>query len=140
LRISGSASASAVWNQVIADVSGKDVVTMVEWQTEALGAAIIAGVGLGIFDDYESAMARMVATGRRFVWNRTAHAAYDQLFTVYCRLYGDLKPHFERLAGLALDQVWVTRGDNDERRGGSGAAGPLCTPGLRPGAGERPRR
>jgi len=49
----------------------------------------------------------MIATGRRFSWGRAAHAAYDQLFPVYCRLYGDLKPHFERLAGLALDQVWV---------------------------------
>ena len=140
LRISGSAAVNAVWNQIIADVTGKDVVTMAERQTEVLGAAIISGVGLGVFADYASATASMVATDRRFSWNRTAHAAYDQLFPLYRDLYGDLKPHFERLAGLALDQVWVTQGDTDERRGGSGAPGSLCTPGLRPGAGERPGR
>jgi xylulokinase len=140
LRISGSAAVNGVWNQIIADVTGKDVVTMAERQSEELGAAIIAGVGLGVFADYQGATARMVATDRRFPWNRTAHAAYDQLFPVYRDLYGDLKPHFERLAGLALDQVWVTQGEIDDRRGPSSAADLLCTTGLRPGAGGWPGR
>lgn len=130
VRISGAAAASDLWNQIIADVAGKDVVTMVENQTEALGAALVAGVGVGAFPDYETAIAGMVATGKRFAWNRERHAAYDQLFPLYQELYADLKPYFERLAGLDLDQVWVTRGATDGGRGRSGRADPLCTAGV----------
>ncbi len=126
IRISGSAAASDVWNQIIADVVGKDVVTMVENQTEVLGAAMVAGMGMAVFSDYETAIARMVAKGRRFTWDRRRHAAYDQLFPVYQDLYADLKPYFERLAGLALDQVWVTRGASDDRRATPRAGDAVC--------------
>ncbi len=136
LRVSGTAASNAVWNQIIADVTGKDVVTMIEGQTEVLGAALISGVGLGVFPDYECAVERMVATGQRFRWDRAVHAAYDQLFAVYRDLYGDLKPYFERLAGLALDQVWVTQGETDDGRGSSSTAGVPRAPGVRPGSGE----
>jgi hypothetical protein len=77
---------------------------MTEGQTEVLGAALISGVGLGVFRDYACAVEQMVATGQRFPWNRTAHAAYDQVYAVYRDLYADLKPYFEREAGLALEQ------------------------------------
>lgn len=130
VRISGTAAASGVWNQIIADVVGKDVVTMVENQTEVLGAALVAGVGMGVFPDYPTAIARMVATGKRFAWNPQRHAAYDQLFPIYQDLYADLKPYFERLAGLALDQVWVTRGEGGDGRGTSSAADRACAAGV----------
>jgi xylulokinase len=110
LRIGGAAAASDVWNQIIADVLGKTVVSLTEAHTEVLGAAVLAGVGIGAYPDYPTALERVVAIGREFPPDSRAHAAYNNLFPIYKELYPDVEPYFERLARLNLPQVWVTQG------------------------------
>lgn len=105
LRIGGSAARSAIWNQIIADVLGKPVVSMMETQSEVLGAALVAGVGLGVYANLGEAIAAHVKPARRFVPDDRAHATYDQLFPLYRDLYDDVKPYFARLAGIELPRA-----------------------------------
>ena len=136
LRIGGSAARSAIWNQIIADTLGKPVVTMVEAQTEVLGAAILAGVGLEVYPDYASAIAEHVRPGPVFRPDPAAHAAYTQLFPLYRDLYADVKPYFGRLASLDLPKVWVNQGDADGRGRDSSTVGGVRAAGLPPPVGE----
>jgi xylulokinase len=109
LRIGGAAAASRVWNQIIADILGKTVVSLTQSHTEVLGAAVLAGVSVGAYTDYPQALERIVAVAEEFPPDLEAHAAYERLFPIYKELYLDVAPYFERLAKLDLPQVWITR-------------------------------
>ena len=109
LRIGGAAAASAVWNQIIADILGKRVVSLTQSHTEVLGAAILAGLSQGIYPDLSSAIERIVVPGSVFEPNREAHSAYNQLYPLFKKLYTEVQHHFEELARMDLPQVWVTR-------------------------------
>ncbi|MCJ7829820.1 MAG: FGGY family carbohydrate kinase [Desulfobacterales bacterium] len=109
LRIGGAAASSRVWNQIIADILGKTVVSLTRSHTEVLGAAVLAGVSVGAYTDYPQALERIVAVAEEFPPDLEAHAAYERLFPIYKELYLDVAPYFERLAKLDLPQVWITR-------------------------------
>lgn len=109
MRIGGAAATNAVWNQIIADVVGKPVISMTEMHTEVIGAAMLAGVAVGAYSGYDEAISRVVRLADRFEPDERAHAAYDQLFPIYKELYPDVEPYMSRLANLDLPQVWVTK-------------------------------
>ncbi|MBA4422016.1 MAG: hypothetical protein C0390_02800 [Syntrophus sp. (in: bacteria)] len=109
LRIGGAAASSGVWNQIIADVLGKNVVSLTQSHTEVLGAAVLAGVSQGVYPDLPSAMKKIVVPGKEFVPNAEAHAAYNRLFPMYKTLYTEVQHHFEELAKMDLPQVWITK-------------------------------
>jgi sugar (pentulose or hexulose) kinase len=110
LRIGGAAACSGVWNQIIADVLGKTVVSLTCSHTEVLGAAVLAGVSVGAYPDYPAAVKRVVSLAGEFRPDPAASRAYDRLFPLYKELYVDVAPHFKRLAAMDLPEVWVTRG------------------------------
>lgn len=109
LRIGGAAAASGVWNQIIADVLGKKVVSLTQSHTEVLGAAVLAGVSQGVYPDLPAAMQNIVVPGEAFMPNAEASAAYDRLYPLYKTLYGEVQHHFEELARMDLPQVWITQ-------------------------------
>jgi xylulokinase len=111
LRIGGAAAANAVWNQIIADVLGKTVVSLTTAHTEVLGAAVLAGVGIDAYANYKTALEQVVRVDRAFQPDPRAHDAYNRLFPIYKELYMDVEHYFERLACLDLPQVWVTKGE-----------------------------
>ena len=74
-----------------------------------LGAALLAGVATNTFPDYETGIASMVRLNEEFTPDPLAHAAYDQVFPIYKQLYPDVKEHMERLSGLDMPKVWVTK-------------------------------
>ncbi len=107
IKIGGAAAESHVWNQIFADVLGKKVISCTGTHVEVLGAAVLAGVGVGVYKNYDDAFKQTVTTDLVFQPNIEAHAAYDQLFPLYKELYLDVEPYFKRLAQLDLPQVWV---------------------------------
>lgn len=107
LRIGGAAAASTVWNQVIADVTGREVVSFNNPHIEVLGAALLAGVATGAYLDYMSAIARTVRTGDAFLPDPDAQSVYDRLFPVYLSIYPEVSHHFKELAEMDLPEGWV---------------------------------
>lgn len=112
IRIGGVASRSDVWNQIIADVLGKQVICLAQEQTEAFGAAILVGVGIGAYHDFQTAADEIMKVDRVLDPDDAAHRSYSELYSVYTELYPSVANHFEQLAGLQLQQSWVAPGDN----------------------------
>ena len=63
IRTTGGTSRSAVWNSIKAAVLQRPLQLLAEPEAPALGAAILAGTGVGIFGSTQDACAAMVRTG-----------------------------------------------------------------------------
>ncbi|TIO33355.1 xylulokinase [Mesorhizobium sp.] len=104
IKASGGGARSALWRQMQADLFGCDVVTT-EGAAEggAFGAALIAGVGAGVWPSAIEA-ARVC----RPVTRETADAATGELlrkaFDIYGGLYGALAPSFAAIGKAGLDR------------------------------------
>jgi xylulokinase len=96
IRGLGGGSRSAVWNQIKADLTGRPFLTMANEEAACLGAAIVAGVGVGMFKSLPDACARMVQVKGRCEPNPAFRAAYDEHFTKYVGLYDSLVGMFAR--------------------------------------------
>jgi len=100
LRVCGGGGASRLWNQIKADVLHRPVLQPRVLETTALGASILAGVGIGMFDGLEEAGERMAHIERTFEPHPEAGAHYDKLFTLYRGLYPSLRDAFRRLGDV----------------------------------------
>jgi xylulokinase len=88
----GGATQSPLWPQIVADVSGVPVLLSQYTHGPALGAAILAGVGLGTFDSVEAAQARFRVSAWRLEPDDAHAPVYDRQFAAYQRLARVLTP------------------------------------------------
>jgi xylulokinase len=100
VRVSGGGARSTVWRQILADVLNTELATINTTEGAAYGAAILAGVGTGVWPDVGTASARTVRiTGTTEVRMDEAQT-YSAYYYRYRELYPALKPTFEHLAQL----------------------------------------
>lgn len=64
LKLTGGAAKSRLWSQIIADVIGKPVIIPEIADLACVGAAMIAGLGVGSFADADEACRRMTTGGK----------------------------------------------------------------------------
>jgi xylulokinase len=96
IRALGGGARSKVWNQIIADLTKRPVLTTLHDEDAAcLGAAILSGKAAGLFKNLEEAVTDMVATKERFVPNLKSFQTYDNLYSRYVKLYDSLVELFE---------------------------------------------
>lgn len=74
--LTGGGGRSAFWCDMIAEVTGRDVVVPEGQEFGARGAALLAATGLGHFPSVVQASAGVVGTGRRHNPSGTGHAAW----------------------------------------------------------------
>ncbi|MFJ4068629.1 FGGY-family carbohydrate kinase [Pseudomonas sp. NPDC089996] len=99
LIVVGGATASDLWMQIIADITGYPVLT-IEQQVEApLGGALLAALAIGAIDDI-SRIREWRTLRPRAQPNLQNTALYDQMFAHYCAIYQALKPTMHGLAHL----------------------------------------
>ncbi len=91
LRSMGGAANSRVWTQIKADVTGKKIVVPSSDTATTLGAAILAGVGTGVYTSFEDAVSRTVAVKREHIPDMDKHAKYRESYQIYLALYENLK-------------------------------------------------
>ena len=60
IRAMGGGATSPLWCQMKSDMTGKKLLTLKNTETACLGAAILAGVGTGVFESVEAAAERIV--------------------------------------------------------------------------------
>jgi xylulokinase len=95
---SGGATESELWRQMLADIFAAEIVTTNATQGAAFGAAMLAGIGTGVFKDAtEAAEATIVVTGSTTP-NQRDHAVYRSPFELYRSLYPQLKGSFRTMA------------------------------------------
>ncbi len=75
----GGASKGDLWSQIVADVTGRRVKIPRVTEATALGAAMAAGVGVGIYKDMKSAAKALVAWERFYEPNQANKKVYEKL-------------------------------------------------------------
>lgn len=98
LRVSGGGSQSDMAMRITADVFGIPAERPHTYETSALGAAIDAAVGLGLYPDFASAVKSMTRVKEVFEPIAANHRLYDDLYRkVYLDIYPRLEPLFKRI-------------------------------------------
>lgn len=98
IRASGGGIASAVWRQILADVLQAEIATVATAEGAAFGAAMLATVGAGWFDDVAGAAGRAVKVTPVAEPGPDASAYADALAS-YRALYPALMPVFHAPGG-----------------------------------------
>lgn len=83
LRVTGGPAKSAVWMQMLADISGKTVEIPPVEETGCLGAALAAMVGVDAYPDMPSAQALLPREMTRYFSDHERHAAYGDKYQRY---------------------------------------------------------
>lgn len=96
LRAMGGSANSLLWTQIKSDVTGKPIVVPSSDTATTLGAAILAGIGIGMYESYEEAVALTVKVTREHHPNTANKAVYDENYKTYLTLYESLKPLMTR--------------------------------------------
>lgn len=96
----GGAARSPVWMQIKADVTGKPLRTRRGNVGSALGAAMCAGVGIGLYADYPAAAAAVETAGTRYRPDAARHERYNAYYPIYKSLYGQTRESMKALSGL----------------------------------------
>ncbi|MFI3324721.1 MAG: xylulokinase [Clostridia bacterium] len=88
----GGAANSKLWTQIKADITGKKIIVPSSDTATALGAAILAGVGTGIYNNFEEAVEKTVVIKKSYTPNPDNAEIYNQAYETYISLYKNLKP------------------------------------------------
>ena len=91
LKAMGGSANSILWTQIKSDVTGKRIVVPASDTATTLGAAILAGVGVGIYSSYEEAVDMTVGVVRTHEPNMENKEIYDRAYRTYLEIYEDLK-------------------------------------------------
>ncbi|HUZ03025.1 MAG TPA: FGGY-family carbohydrate kinase, partial [Thermomicrobiaceae bacterium] len=96
-RVTNGGSRSRLWRQIVADVLGMPLESIVRHPGSSLGAAFAAGMGVDHFRDW-SEIERFVAVEERIELDPAAHGRYVELYGLYRALYPTLAGTMHRLA------------------------------------------
>jgi xylulokinase len=104
VRVLGGGAGSGLWCQILADALGCSVVRTRSSEATSLGAAALAGVGVGLFESISQASAALCGSGAEFAPG-PQRAAYDELFAIYEKLYPILASSLRDLARVRRSQA-----------------------------------
>jgi autoinducer-2 kinase len=85
--LTGGAARGKLWPQILADVLGSRVQVPIIKESTALGAALYAGLGAGVYRDVASAGRDIVEFERTFEPNPGAHETYRTLYDQWRQVY-----------------------------------------------------
>lgn len=91
LRLGGGAARSALWRQIQADVYGRPVELLEHDDSTGLGAALLGGVGAGVFTSIEEGVAAMVRTAAVVEPDCRRRERYSDLYRAYVLAYEGLQ-------------------------------------------------
>lgn len=96
IRSLGGGSKSAVWNQIKSDICQIPLETVTSVEAASLGAAVLAGKAVGIFDDIQTAVDSMVQVKNRTQPDAGKKSVYDEGYAMYQKLFRDLSGCFDQ--------------------------------------------
>lgn len=100
----GGGSRSALWCQIVADVSGIKATRASTAEATNLGAGILAAAAAGWYGSARDAADAMTATERSFEPSEKTHKIYDRLYReVYVGLFPAVQQYVDRLTELTYD-------------------------------------
>ncbi len=98
MMLTGGGAASPLWQKIISDIFDCTMNTCKSNQGPSLGAAILAGVGAGIFTDLVDGCGKVVQLKNTV--KPTESDFYQNYYQVYQDIYPALKKQYESLATI----------------------------------------
>ena len=96
----GGGGSSPLWRQMLADTFNCEVKTVVSKEGPALGVAILAGVGAGIYKSVEEGCRAVIRTNPPQPPIAENVPQYEKFYQIYRSLYPALKDSYQQLAKL----------------------------------------
>ena len=96
----GGGGKSPVWRQMLSDLYNCTVKTVQQDEGPALGVAILAGVGCGIYPSVEEACDRLISEKSSTSPVAENVKTYECYHHIYQNLYQSLKADYKELANL----------------------------------------
>lgn len=95
MRTIGGGARSSVWSAIKADVYRLPVRTFAEFEGGVLGAAILAGVGVGVFPNAMEAADRLAVVQAAVEPDPERARQYDEVYRRFVQIHDLLEPGFE---------------------------------------------
>ncbi|MDD6882374.1 MAG: FGGY family carbohydrate kinase [Eubacteriales bacterium] len=104
MMLTGGGARSGLWPDMLAAIYGVPTrVHQSPGEATSLGAAMVAGVGVGIFESYEKAASLARARSTHPV-NAQWNAAYRKYYPLYAQIYERLRPINDAIAGVRIGE------------------------------------
>lgn len=100
LNTVGGGARSAVWQQIKADITGREIEIPEVEEATPMGAALLAGIGVGIFADEADASRRTYQVRKLYQPDPERKAMYDEVYAIYRQLYPALLEINKALTGM----------------------------------------
>lgn len=97
-RFTGGAARSPVWVQMFADAIGIPMEVVDGEETGARGAAMCAGIGIGVYENYQDAVEKTVIVKHRYEPDHAHTALYRECFAEYKNLVQVMNEAWNRLS------------------------------------------
>jgi xylulokinase len=91
IRLGGGGARAPLWRQIQADVYGRPVEVLMAEEGAAFGAALLAGVGIGVWATVAEACAQSVRVAGRIEPDPSAVTVMNARYREYCAIYPALK-------------------------------------------------
>lgn len=105
IRVIGGGAKSPLWKQILADVFGTTIAEINTTQGGALGSAILAGVGAGVFQSINVACSNIIKVTNHIESNRKNVEYYKRIYKLYSKLYHSLYDWFKASAKVKDEVV-----------------------------------
>lgn len=92
--VTGGGARSPFWCQMFADCTGRRMLIPEGTEFGGKGDAILAGIGVGIYKDFDDARQRTFRLARSHEPDLQKHQLYDKIFQLYRELYLSMQDHW----------------------------------------------
>ena len=100
MAVCGGGARSAFWRRMLADLYARPVCRTQNTEGAALGAAILAMVGAGLYDTVPEACGKIIRIADETAPETANTAAYQPYYALYKQLYAPLKSAYKNLANI----------------------------------------
>lgn len=117
LVASGGGAKSTLWRQIQAEVLGMPLRTVQGTERAVVGAAMLAGLGVGVYGSFEQAREACVRYGPTVFPDPGRSHLYDLLLDVFASLYPALRPAYGGLTQVRAAVAQTSDLDSEACRG-----------------------
>ncbi len=101
MKVAGGAAVNSVLNQLKAEVFGLPIVILEETDTSALGAVMIAAIGIGWYQSIHDAVAQICNIKEQIQPSGVCNTWLEKRFSIYKKLYPSIKEQYEELRRIS---------------------------------------
>ena len=92
----GGGAKGKIWREIIADIYGNLVTTVQNDSGSAIGAAVLAACGSGMYAHLEEAVSQMIKRKKADTYCTAHHKRYMEYFRLYQEIYRRLEDLFPK--------------------------------------------